>query len=201
MSRHPTSLPPDYFSGVYADDPDPWRFASSAYERAKYAATLASLPRDRYASALEVGCSIGELTRRLAKHCTALTALDVVPTVLDMAQRTCAGVDHIRFLRAAVPGEWPDGRYDLILLSEIVYYLDRADLDRLVARVEESLLPGGDVVLVHYLGETDYPLSGDEAAEGFIAAAAGFADIQARSRTAEYRLDVLRRTTSGAGVA
>lgn len=61
MTRHATSLPPDYFDVRYAADPDPWNFAGSPYERDKYAATLAALPRERYASALEVGCSIGVL--------------------------------------------------------------------------------------------------------------------------------------------
>ncbi|MCE4226207.1 methyltransferase domain-containing protein [Methylobacterium sp. C25] len=193
MSRHSTSLSPEYFSGVYADDPDPWRFATSDYEREKYATTLASLPRDRYASVLEVGCSIGVLTRQLAGRCQQLTALDVVPAVLASAQSRCAALDHVRFQIASVPGEWPDGHFDLILLSEVIYYLDCADLARLVARVEGSLLPGGDVVLVHYLGETDYPLSGDEAADGFIERASAFAKLEDQSRQDGYRLDVLRR--------
>ncbi len=193
MSRHPTSLSPAYFAGMYADDPDPWRFATSDYERAKYAATLAALPRPRYAAALEVGCSIGVLTRRLGPRCDTLLALDVVPAVLDTARQTCADQPQIRFLQAVVPGDWPSGRYDLILLSEVAYYLDRTDLERLVACVEATLQPGGDVVLVHYLGATDYPLSGDEAAEFLIAGAAGFAGLHAQSRTEAYRLDVLRR--------
>lgn len=201
MSRHPTSLSPTYFAGLYADDPDPWRFATSDYERAKYVATLAALPRSRYASALEVGCSIGVLTRQLGSRCKSLTALDVVSSVFDRARAACADQAQIRFRQAAVPGDWPDGRYDLILLSEVAYYLDRADLTRLVACVETALLPGGDIVLVHYLGETDYPLSGDEAADGFIEGSAGFADILAQSRTAEYRLDVLRKTGPAAAVA
>lgn len=194
MSRHPTSLSPDYFAGMYAGDPDPWRFATSDYERVKYAATLAALPRPRYTAALEVGCSIGVLTRQLGPRCDALLALDVVPAVLETARKTCADQPQIRFEQATVPGDWPGGRYDLILLSEVAYYLDRADLTRLVACVETALLPGGDVVLVHYLGATDYPLSGDDAAELFISGAAGFAGVLAQSRTDAYRLDVLRRT-------
>ena len=196
MSRCPTSLPPDYFTGLYADEADPWRFATSDYERAKYAATLASLPRPRYRSGLEVGCSIGVLTRQLAPRCDALVAIDVVLKVLDAARAACADYPNVRFVQAAVPGAWPDGRFDLILLSEVVYYLDRTDLERLVARVEAALSPGGDVVLVHWLGKTDYPLSGDEAAEGFIAGARGFARVLKGSRTADYRLDVLRATSS-----
>lgn len=194
--RRPTSLDTDYFKGMYATDPDPWRFATSDYERAKYAATLASLPRPRYASGLEVGCSIGVFTHQLCPRCDTLVGIDVVPSVLDAARARCADCPNARFKLAAVPGDWPEGRFDLILISEVAYYLDRADLARLVARVESALLPDGDVVLVHWLGVTHYPLSGDDAAEGFIADARGFARVLKQSRTAEYRLDVLRAIKS-----
>ena len=95
---------------------------------------------------------------------------------------------------AAVPGNWPDGQFDLILISEVAYYLDRTDLARLVARARGAVLPEADIVLVHWLGVTHYPLSGDEAAEGFIEGARDFARVFKQSRTAEYRLDVLRAT-------
>ena len=192
MSRHASTLPPEYFAGLYADDVDPWRFATSAYERDKYAATLAALPRARYAAALEIGCSIGVFTWQLAEHCDALLALDVVPAVLDEARAACADRPQVTVRQGTVPGDWPEGRFDLIVIAEVAYYLDRADLMRLAGRVRDALLPGGDIVLVHWLGETDYPLSGDEAAEGLIAAWDGFAAPLHGKRDAQYRLDVLR---------
>lgn len=191
MSRREASLTPDYFAGLYAGDADPWRFATSAYERGKYAATLASLPRRRYAAALEIGCSIGVFTHSLAERCDGLLALDVVPSVLEAARARCAALPHVRFALGAVPGDWPDGCFDLIVISEVAYFLDRADLARLAERVAGALRPEGDVVLVHWTGPTDYPLSGDEAAESFIAMA-GFARLQHQQRAEQYRLDILR---------
>ncbi len=199
--RRSNSLDTDYFRGMYATESDPWRFATSAYERDKYAATLAALPRARYASALDVGCSIGVFTRQLCPRCDVVLGLDVVPSVLDDARARCADWPNAHFQLAAVPGQWPDGRFDLIVISEVAYYLDRADLARLVTRIEGALLPGGDVVLVHWLGVTHYPLSGDDAAEGFIAGAQGFARVLTQQRAAEYRLDVLRSLASEAGSA
>ena len=61
-----TTLPLAHFEDLYRRSADPWGFASSGYEAAKYAATLAALPRDRYARGLEVGCSIGVFTAALA---------------------------------------------------------------------------------------------------------------------------------------
>ncbi|BAQ48391.1 MULTISPECIES: SAM-dependent methyltransferase [Methylobacterium] len=192
MTRHATSLPPDYFDVRYAADPDPWNFAGSPYERDKYAATLAALPRERYASALEVGCSIGVLTAALAPRCDALVALDVAEAALAQARARCGDRPGLRLMRARVPGEWPEGRFDLILLSEVVYYLDAGDVARLAGRVRASLRPDGDVVLVHWTGETHYPLTGDEAADLFVRETRDHLALDRQVRTADYRLDVLR---------
>ena len=192
MSRHTATLPGDYFSGMYASDPDPWGFATSAYERDKYAATLRCLPRTRYRAAFEPACSIGVFTRALGERCDRLVASDMVPAAVEAARVRCADLPAVEIRRGAVPADWPDGRFDLIVLSEFLYFLARADVSAIARCVAGAIEPGGDVVLVHWLGVTDYPLSGDEAAEAFIAQAAGFAGVLHRTRTAEYRIDVLR---------
>ena len=191
-ARRSGTIPAAYFEQLYATGTDPWGFATSAYERNKYRALLEALPHARYASALEVGCSIGIFTRDLAGRCDGLVGLDVAEGALIEARERCADLSHVRFIRAQVPGEWPEGRFDLIVLSEVAYYLDGPDLDRLVGRMRRALRPGGDIAMVHWLGPTDYPLTGDEAAEAVIRGWAGSARVLVRTRTAEYRLDVLR---------
>jgi cyclopropane fatty-acyl-phospholipid synthase-like methyltransferase len=192
MSRSAETLRPAYFDAIYASDSDPWKFASSAYERDKYAATLAALPRARYASAFEVGCSIGVLTHDLAFRCDKLLAVDAAEAPLRDAVNRCAELPKVRLERMFVPDQWPEAVFDLIVLSEIVYYLHAADVKRLAERVATTLQREGDVVLVHWIGQTNYPLSGDEAAERFIAAMGDSALVMRQDRNA-FRLDVLRR--------
>ena len=192
MSRHTQTLPGDYFAGMYASDPDPWRFATSAYERDKYAATLACLPRPSYRAGFEPACAIGVFTRALSERCDRLLASDLVPAAVDAARERCADRPSVEIRQGAVPADWPEGRFDLIVLSEFLYFLALSDLTALVECVCASIEPGGDVVLVHWLGVTDYPLSGDEAAETFIREAAPFAEVLHQSRTGDYRIDVLR---------
>ena len=72
-----TRIRPEFFERLYAAEPDPWGFETSAYERAKYDATIAALPPGPISTALEVGCSIGVLTERLARRCDRLLAVDV----------------------------------------------------------------------------------------------------------------------------
>jgi SAM-dependent methyltransferase len=186
------SLPASYFEALYAADPDPWKFRSSDYETAKYAATLAALPRPRYSQALEIGCSIGVLTRMLAPRCDRLLALDGSARALADARRHCADLPQAVFEQREIPRQWPRGRFDLILFSEILYYLDEEDLARVAAQTLRALRPGGEVLLVHWIGTTDYPLSGDAAVEGFLTAAGPSLQMASQSRTDRYRMDLLR---------
>ena len=93
----PDSLTPGYFDDVYRAKADPWNFQSSPYEAAKYAATLAALPRPLYRNALEIGCSIGVLTAQLAARCEQLLSIDVSEQALDQARERCAQLPQVRF--------------------------------------------------------------------------------------------------------
>ncbi|MGA9796760.1 MAG: class I SAM-dependent methyltransferase [Rhizomicrobium sp.] len=187
------TLGPEYFDALYTADPDPWKFAASPYERGKYMLTMNAMPKPRYRSALEVGCSIGVLTQSLASRCDAVVAIDAAQTPLVEARRRCADLPGVRFEQMFAPEEWPDGMFELILLSEIIYYLSREDVGRLADRVTRSLPRGGSVILVHWTGPTDYPLSGDEAANLFIERMGSSCVVERADRYAEFRLDVLSR--------
>jgi hypothetical protein len=158
-----TSIQRSYFEEMYASDPDPWNFATSAYEQRKYLLTMASLPRSRYRSAFEPGCSIGVLTEMLAARCDRLLATDVIAVARENARRRLATRPNVRVEDRAIPGDWPVDEFDLIVLSEIAYYFSETDLTEIVARVVASTEPGAHVVGVHWRSETNYPLSGDHA--------------------------------------
>jgi cyclopropane fatty-acyl-phospholipid synthase-like methyltransferase len=193
MSEPGETLLPEYFDALYTADPDPWKFAASPYERNKYALTLEAMPKPRYRSALEIGCSIGVLTRSLASRCDKLVAIDAAQTPLVEARRRCADLPGVRLEQMFVPEQWPSGDFELILLSEVVYYLSREDVGRLAARVSNSMIKGGSVILVHWTGPTNYPLSGDEAAALFIEGIGPGYVVERADRCAEFRLDVLSR--------
>ena len=184
------SRPSAYFDELYARDADPWRFASSTYEHKKYTATMDALPAVRFVNAFEVGCSIGVLTRLLAARCDALLAVDVAEAALSQARARCADCAHVNIRRLRIPTEWPKQRFDLILLSEVLYYLSRVDIARTARCARQSIVPGGAMLLVHYILPTDYPCSGDEASGCFINECGAAVVMQRRS--AAYRLDLLR---------
>jgi trans-aconitate methyltransferase len=181
-----------YFDRMYARHDDPWHFRTSTYERNKYAATLAALPRRRYGRAVEIGCSIGELTFLLAQRCDNVLGVDTALAALRSARRRCARYSHVRFEKMHVPAEWPAGAADLLMLSEVLYFLSPRDIAAVAAHAQSCLAPEGTILLVNWLGATDSPCSGAEAAERFIAAASEFCSIGLQ-RGERYRIDVLAR--------
>lgn len=153
-----------YFEELYARDADPWSFRTSEYERAKYDATLAALADlVPVARALEVGCSIGELTARLAPLCDELVAVDCSATAVARARERLEGVAGVRVEERCVPDSIPDGPFDLILCSEVLYYWDPSLLRAALGQLRGRLAPGGALVAVHWRGPVrHYPLGGED---------------------------------------
>ncbi len=192
------SLPRAYFEDVYRAHRDPWSFETSPYETAKYDATLAALPRAHYRDGFEIGCSIGVLTKRLAPICDWLLAVDTVAGVLDEAKRRCQRFPQVRFQQMAAPDEFPDQSFDLIIMSEVGYYFSETKLKEARERIIAALETGGHLLLIHWTPFVpDYPLTGDQVHEAFLAVAragSGGPLLHLRGQRAEtYRLDVFER--------
>ena len=174
-----------YFDDLYARDPDPWGFETSEYERAKYAATVDALDGRRYASALEIGCSIGVLTARLAERCDRLLAVDAAQAAADAARERLAGMPHVTVERRELPEDFPAGPFELIVCSEVLYYLDPPALEAMLDAIERE--PSGSLLAVHWRPATQtYPLGGDEVHERL---RARFGRPARSDRTPEYALD------------
>ena len=185
-------IDPAYFEQLYQRDPDPWKFATSDYERDKYAATVAALPAGRrFRRCFEVGCSIGVLTRQLAAQCDSLLGVDVSETALAQARERCADLPAVDVQLMAVPTAWPEGRFDLIVFSEVLYYLGIPGIHEAARRSLACLDEGGMVVLVNWHGVTDGACTGDEAAGLFIEDVAGRLRVVQQERAEKYRVDVL----------
>ncbi len=187
------TLPPDYFAGVYRNNEDPWSFETSPYEKAKYEATITALPKTHYNNALEIGCSIGVLTAMLAPLCSHLLSTDINETPLQKARQRLQDSPWVTFQQAAIPGDYPNGSFDLVMMSEVGYYLSLDDLKKAKEKIINSLEKDGDLMLVHWLPFVpDYPLSGDEVHELFLVPDVRLKLINSK-REEKYRMDVLRR--------
>ncbi|WP_327196605.1 SAM-dependent methyltransferase [Sphingobium sp. Leaf26] len=178
---------------MFSGTNDPWDLETSPYEQAKYQDSVAALGGRTYASAFEIGCAKGVLTAKLGIFCKSLFAIDVSITALAAARQRVAHLDHVSFAQMAFPQDAPSGHFDLVVLSEVAYYWDDRDICRTADWLETHLVTGGDLLLVHFTGDTDYPQSGDDAVTKLLAPLTGALDVVTASRRPRYRLDLWRR--------
>ena len=145
-----SSVPELYFAEMYRQSNDPWHLAERWYESRKYALTLASLPARRYKRVFEPGCSAGVLSALLAERCDALVSWDRRPEAVAAADARLRTFEAADASIGLVPEQWPTGTFDLIVLSELLYYFDADQRSRLRKRVLGSLMTHGHLVAVHW---------------------------------------------------
>ncbi|SHE85658.1 Nodulation protein S (NodS) [Loktanella atrilutea] len=146
----------DHLETLYARTDDPWDFATSPYEQDKFKATRAALSRVRYRFGLEIGCGNGALARHLAPLCDRYTGIDAIARAVEAARRA---VPDAHFQQGTYPCDLPLADADLMVLSEVLYFLTPAMIRQLAKEVLETA-QGVEVVCVTYLGDTAQALQG-----------------------------------------
>jgi protein-L-isoaspartate O-methyltransferase len=185
-------MSPADFEALYRADPDPWGYTSSAYERDKYAATLDACGPGPFHSGLELGGSIGVFSALLAPRCDTLTTIDAAPSAVAAARRRLAGAVAVTTLVGTIPAAIPRRRYDLVVASEILYYLSPQALSDTLPLLSELMEPGARLVAVHWRSSgPDRPLTAVEVHEAL--RSQPWLQIMHSPNTDDYRLDVLER--------
>lgn len=194
------------FEARYRANPDPWGYTTSDYERRKYDATLAACGSGPFAHALELGASIGVFSEMLAPRCAQLTTIDASPTAVAAALARLAGAPRLTLetrrrrqappnivvLLGTIPAALPDHRFDLVVASEILYYLSGPELARTLERLESCTVPGARLVAVHWRpAGPERPLDA-ERVHAVLGEQPWLAPL-ASAHTDDYLLDVLER--------
>ncbi|WP_268796584.1 SAM-dependent methyltransferase [Pseudomonas huanghezhanensis] len=155
-----------YFDQLFAGSDDPWAFKQRWYERRKRALTLAALPRERYARIFEPGCANGELSAELATRCDRFVGCDTAAAAVELARERLSDFPRAQVMQARLPAQWPTGRFDLIVISELGYYLILEDLHDWIERAIGSLTEDGQLLACHWRTPIDgCPLTADQVHE------------------------------------
>jgi SAM-dependent methyltransferase len=156
----------DHLHSLYAETHDPWDFEHSTYEQNKFKATRNALSQPRYNATFELGCGNGQLARHLVQISDRYTGMDAVEKALSAARQA---VPTGTFVKGFYPCPLPDDTFDLIVLSEILYFLNPQGIGLLASDIG-SRWPNAEVICVTWLGPSGNELQGDDAAEIFKAA-------------------------------
>jgi len=139
-----------HFDELFRLDADPWRTRTRWYERRKRALLLAVLPQERYKRACEPGCGAGETTAALARRCGSVVASDASAAAVRHARERLVAFSNVSVDRARMPDDWPSGSFDLVVVSELGYYLSDEELRRLGEACRASLTDSGTLVACHW---------------------------------------------------
>lgn len=140
----------DQLRTMFVASDDPWGFRSRWYEARKRALTLACLPAARYRRGFEPGCANGELLAALATRCDALIGSDGIAEAVALARARVADQPQVEVAVGWVPDDWPAGDFDLIVVSELGYYLDDAQLAAVACQARAALGDDGSFLACHW---------------------------------------------------
>jgi len=181
---------------------NPWRY-DSTYEQRKYEQTLSLLDGIAVGDALELACAEGHFTVQLAPRVARLLATDISTTALHRAAERCAGLGTVATQRLDVLRDDIPGDKDLIVVSEMLYYLkDHEELCAVAGKIAGGLKPGGRLLTAHALLVSDDPGSpgfdwdlpyGAHAINKAFAAVPGL-KLEKSIQTDLYRIDLWQRT-------
>jgi SAM-dependent methyltransferase len=138
------------FEHKFRENIDPWDYASSPFERFKRRVLIRTCGLAKHGRVLELGCANGETTRALKRISLRLLAVDGSMTAIAAAKRRLGGSAHVSFSCLTIPEEMPQGPFDLIIISELAYYLPPHRLSLLGRRVSASLAYGGRAVVLNH---------------------------------------------------
>jgi hypothetical protein len=186
-----TATTDEYFASMWSRD-DPWDQATRFSEHRKYAITVASLLRPRYHHAFEPGCATGILTEMLGARCERVTAMDRHPRAVDVTGRRIDGLVGVDVRLGRLPDDVPAGPFDLVVLSEVLYYLEEDGVTTVLDRVAASATADAHLVAVHYRPLVpEHALRGD-AVHGLVEAHPNWRPI-VRHEEADFLLCVCER--------
>lgn len=142
-----------YFEQLWADG-DPWTLETSAYDQGKYDREIEMLGGRRVGAVLELGCAAGSFTRRLAPLADRIVGVDVADAAIARA-RAATAPPHVEYRVADLMAFDPvaEGPWDLIVLSETIYYVGWQypffDVAWLARQLFESARPGGTLLMTN----------------------------------------------------
>lgn len=165
----------------------PW--GTSWYEQRRFDLVAAMLPREFYRHVFEPGCGTGELSAVIAARCEYLLATDRNTTDVEQARRRLSGFNadvEVRDVRE----EWPEQRYDLVVLCELLPYLGPQEVDAVLDRALHHLVPHGHLVVGQWRCRLEgTQLSGDEISDRLRAVPG--TRVLASYQDPDYVIDVL----------
>jgi 2-polyprenyl-3-methyl-5-hydroxy-6-metoxy-1,4-benzoquinol methylase len=124
-----------------------WDFESPA-EQERHQLVLSAVerhcPGTSGAQVLELGCSDGVFTARLARRCRSVTACDISRVALELAAQRCRQFGNVAFRKLDIARDSMPARYDIVFAMDVLEFVHgRAHLRAVIRRLADAVHPQG----------------------------------------------------------
>ena len=157
------------FERLYATQKEPWTYSARAAEVLRHEhveKTIRGL-KPRYDRILDIGCSVGQLTSRLAGLSPRVQGMDVSPTAVHRAREKCEeAAEHsggvkttFRFcLGSSIDAPFREAQFDLVLMCDGLHSwrLTPEEQSKSLEQAHRLLVPGGYAVLTEHLRPSNF---------------------------------------------
>ena len=145
-----------HFETLFSTQPDPWKY-TNPYEQTKYDFTFSLIP-DGINSALELACAEGHFTTQLSGKVQKLVAADISEVALERAKERCSDRTNISYKQIDLVKDDISGSFDLIVCSEVLYYVgDIPTLKKVAAKIASAISQEGYLIMAHAHQVIDEP--------------------------------------------
>lgn len=158
----PPLTKPQLIDRFFDSGGDPFGFDVNPDEQIKFRRTLEVCGSGNLGRVLEIGCAVGSFTEMLSPRATDLLAIDVSEAAIEQAKERMNGHPHVHLETRTLPADFPGGPFDLVVASDVLYYLTLDDLETCLTLIEKRLASGGALVAVHYTPRVGTLLDGNE---------------------------------------
>ncbi len=137
------------FEAMYGDIEDPWGCAA-VVDSLNNRLFLELVFHERgFAGILDVGCGLGAFTKKVQERQpqARVAGCDISATAIRKATAAYPEIDF--FVLDIQKGEIPAGQYDLIILSEVLWYI-LDNVGAVFAKIRNALRPNGVLAIHQY---------------------------------------------------
>lgn len=167
-----------HFDSLFALDEDPWSYRSDWLERRRLDLLVAMLPDESYGSIFEPACANGSLTGRLASRGGRVVGWDGSPNAIAHARRFLDSLEHVELAEKSVPDHWPVVPFDLVVLSDFLYYLPKESVIDVALLSAQTVRPCGSIIGCHWRKSAhDFLVDGGDAVHAVLADVLGRPDM------------------------
>lgn len=138
------------FEELHRSEQEPWMFGARAAEILRHEWIVEAAQRLTPERTLDVGCTVGQLTHRLAAALPGVSAIDVAPTAVQAARRTASNATFTAGSVTSLP--IASEAFDLVVAADGIYSwnLEPADRASAVREIRRVLRPGGHAIFTEH---------------------------------------------------